>query len=312
MSFRISKRPQEFHYLYDIIRLSCCYPKIYKTAKELGVTPSGLPAIRAGRRPSAAATSVMPDRGTGTPHTPHPRIPRIALLDPARAASIDWIRDVSSGPPVKRETLITALVFLAFGFLAGYIYKAQAGHGAISVQAGGEAAASAAGDSEATGGAAMEPGAGAAVLPPGHPAIDDGAMIQALEDQANSNPQDPAPPLKLADYLYDHGRYEQAIVWYQKALQLDPTNVSASTDLGTCYFNVGRTDDALTQFHQSLAIEPRHQPTLFNIIVVQMEGKHDYRAAADAWETLHRVNAAYPKLDELKQKLDQARSSSAH
>jgi cytochrome c-type biogenesis protein CcmH/NrfG len=213
---------------------------------------------------------------------------------------------------VKKETLITALVFLAFGFLAGYIYKAQTSRSVVAVQAGDAAAPSAADDSGATGGAAMAPGATAAVLPPGHPPIDDGAMIQALKDQANSNPRDPAPPLKLADYLYDHGKYEQAIVWYQKAVQLDPTNVNASTDLGTCYFNVGRTDDALRQFHQSLAIEPRHQPTLFNIIVVQMEGKHDYRAAADAWETLHRVNAAYPKLDELKQKLDQARSSSAH
>ena len=53
---------------------------------------------------------------------------------------------------------------------------------------------------------------------------------------------------------------------------------------------------------------PTTSPTLYNIIVVEMEAKHDYKAAADAWETLHRVNAAYPKLDKLKQKLDQARA----
>ena len=212
---------------------------------------------------------------------------------------------------MKKETLITALVFLVFGFLAGYIFKAQSSHSAVEVQAGNAAVSSPASDSGAAGGAGMASGATTTVLPPGHPAIDDDALVQALEEQANSNPQDPAPRLKLADDLYDHGRYEQAIGWYQKALQLDPTNVNASTDLGTCYFNVGRTDDALRQLHGSLAIEPRHQPTLYNIIVVEMEGKHDYKAAADAWETLHRVNAAYPKLDELKQKLDQARSSAA-
>jgi hypothetical protein len=60
-----------------------------------------------------------------------------------------------------------------------------------------------------------------------------------------------------------------------------------------------------------LAIEPGHQPSLFNIIVVQMDGKHDYKAAASAWETLHRLNAGYPRLDELKQRLDQARGSAA-
>ena len=208
---------------------------------------------------------------------------------------------------MKKETLITAAVFLAFGFLAGYVYKAQASRNTTEVQAG-AASPSGTGDG-AEGGGSGAPADAAAVLPPGHPAIDDGAVVQALEEQANSNPRDPAPPVKLADYLYDHGKYEQAIVWYEKALQLDPTNVNASTDLGTCYFNVGRSDDALRQFHHSLAIEPRHQPTLYNIIVVQMEGKHDYKAAEEAWETLHRVNAAYPKLDELKQKLDQARAS---
>jgi cytochrome c-type biogenesis protein CcmH/NrfG len=204
---------------------------------------------------------------------------------------------------------MTAVVFLAFGFLAGYIYKAQTSRGAAEVQAGVAAPVPAAGDTRAAGGSGVASGAATGVLPPGHPAIDDAAVVQAMQEQANSNPRDPAPPLKLADYLYDHGKYDQAIGWYQKAVQLNPADVNASTDLGTCYFNVGRSDDALRQFHQSLAIEPRHQPTLYNIIVVEMEGKHDYKAAADAWETLHRVNAAYPKLDELKQKLDQEQSA---
>lgn len=212
---------------------------------------------------------------------------------------------------MKKETLITAVVFLALGFLAGYVYKAQASHSTAEAQGGDANEASAMGDSSAAGGSGTATGTTAAVLPPGHPAIDDGAMVQALEQQAKSNPSDPAPPLKLGDYLYDHGKYEQAIIWYEKAVQLDPTNVNASTDLGTCYFNVGRGDDALRQFHHSLAIEPRHQPTLYNIIVVQMEAKHDYKAAEEAWDTLHRMNAAYPKLDELKQKLDQARASAA-
>jgi tetratricopeptide (TPR) repeat protein len=209
---------------------------------------------------------------------------------------------------VKKETLITALVFLVFGFLAGYIYRAQTGHSAAEVPAGDSSPSLPTGDGAAAESAGTASGDTAA-LPPGHPPIDDGAMVQAIEEQANSNPRDPAPPLKLANYLYDHGKYEEAIRWYQKALQLDPANVNASTDLGTCYFNVGRADDALRQFHRSLAIEPRHQPTLYNIIVVEMEGKHDYQAAEDAWETLHRLNAGYPKLDELKQRLDKTRGS---
>jgi lipoprotein NlpI len=206
---------------------------------------------------------------------------------------------------VKQETLITALVFLGIGFLAGYVYKAQstpsmAGGGApvpASAPIGQTAAPTATSDSSAAG------------LPPGHPPIGNPAMRQMLEQQAAQNPQDPQAALKVADYLYDQGQFNQAIPWYQKSLQLDARNVNARTDMGTCYFNVGRPDDALREFRQSLAIDPRHEPTLYNVVVVNLEGKHDLKAASRAWDELHRLNPNYPNLDQLKQKLDQAGGS---
>jgi hypothetical protein len=213
---------------------------------------------------------------------------------------------------VKKETLITALVFFVLGSIAGYVYRAQSSPRATTL-ADGDAAGTAGAEGGSPGAASASdtstPSRGAAGLPPGHPAISDQAVIQTFEQQAARNPQDPAPPLQLADYLYDHGEYSRAIEWYQKATQLDPTNVNASTDLGTCYFNLGRFDEALQQFHHSLTIQPQHQPTLYNMVVVNMEGKHDYEAAEENWQTLQRLNPSYPKLDELKQKLDEARAS---
>ena len=38
---------------------------------------------------------------------------------------------------------------------------------------------------------------------------------------------------------YDAGRYQEAIGHYQKALELDPKNVSVSTDLGTALWASG-------------------------------------------------------------------------
>ncbi|HEY6292664.1 MAG TPA: tetratricopeptide repeat protein [Terriglobia bacterium] len=204
---------------------------------------------------------------------------------------------------MKKETLITAVVFLSFGFLAGYVYRAQTSAG--EAQAGTEVTSPV----NQTAGPSAASDASRAALPPGHPPLEDTAVVQTLEQQAAGNPQDPAPALQLANYHYDHGNFDQAIVWYQKGLKLDPKNVSASTDLGTCYFNLGRFDDALQQFHRSLAIAPQHQPTLFNIVVVNLAGKHDYQAAETAYQALHRLNPNYPNLDQLKQKLDQARAS---
>lgn len=201
--------------------------------------------------------------------------------------------------PSLATNLMTAVVFLCVGFAAGYVFKSQ------TAPSGSVAESS----STASSGAAAAAAADGSALPPGHPAVDTSpeaqAQVQVMEQQAESNPQDPAAPLKLADFLYDHGDFQRAIPWYQKAVALDPRNVNASTDLGTCYFNLGRWNDALRQFQHSLDVEPQHQPTLFNIIVVNMEGKHDYQAARRAYDVLYKLNPTYPKLDDLKKTLDQ-------
>lgn len=201
--------------------------------------------------------------------------------------------------PSLATNLITAVVFLIVGFVAGYVFKSQTAPSGSAAESSATASSGAAASSPANGSA----------LPPGHPAVDTSpevqAQVQAMQQQAEANPQDPAAPLKLADFLYDHGDFQGAIPWYQKAVALDPRNVNASTDLGTCYFNLGRSNEALKQFQHSLEVEPQHQPTLFNIIVVNMEGKHDYKAARRAYDALYKLNPTYPKLDDLKKTLDQ-------
>lgn len=96
----------------------------------------------------------------------------------------------------------------------------------------------------------------------------------------------------------------------RESLALDPKNVNAHTDLGTAYFYTGRSQDALQEYRKSLEINPQHQPTLLNMIVVNLEGTHDLKAAQAAWDRLHRLNPSNPALENLKQKLDAARAPS--
>lgn len=203
---------------------------------------------------------------------------------------------------MKKETIITAIVFFAMGCLAGYVgadYKASNSRPAAESPAGtlGNAA-----PSDQGAGQAQSPN-----LPKGHPPIDDSAMVKVLQDEAAQNTKDPAPALKLANYLYDQRKFEQAIDWYQKVVALDPKNVSARTDLGTSYFNVGRPQEALREFRRSLEIDPKHEQTLFNSIVVNLQGTHDLAAAQQAWDRLHAVSPNYPGLDRLKQSIEAAR-----
>jgi tetratricopeptide (TPR) repeat protein len=211
---------------------------------------------------------------------------------------------------LKKETLITAvtaIVFLVVGFLAGYIYDAHqktSAPAAVVVPADSPSGGMAQAPPEAASQGA--PGTGMQGLPPGHPPINMDSTIKALEDQAAQAPQDPEPALRLANLFYDNQRYQDAADWYEKALKLGPKDVNARTDLGTVYFNLGRPQDALAEYRKSLEIDPGHEPTIFNMIIVNLEGTHNLAAARTAWEKLHGMNPNYKGLEELKKRLDAA------
>ena len=205
---------------------------------------------------------------------------------------------------MKKETIITAVVFLVVGFFIGYITEAEFNWNAPEkiTPAAAPALAEAAPASGQAGAASN------GQLPPGHPPLEVAGKIKELQDQAAQNPNDPQPLLELANVFYDQQQFERAAQYYEKGLALDPRNVNARTDLGTAYFNLGRPQDALKEYEATLKVNPAHEPTLFNMIIVNLQGTHDLAAARAAWEKLHRQNPNYPGLDKVKERLEAARS----
>ncbi|MGH9359039.1 MAG: tetratricopeptide repeat protein [Terriglobia bacterium] len=207
---------------------------------------------------------------------------------------------------MKKETLITALVFLGAGFLGGYVYSAR--RVSASRPAAG-AIPSATASPQSTAGDGSN-GDLSSELPKGHPRLSDAEVIQFFKDAAAHNPVDLAPRLKLANFLFDRKRFAEAIPWYQQVLERSPRDVDARTDMATCYFNLGEPRQALDELHRALRIDPRHQATLFNLVVVNLEGAHDVRAAEKAWRQLDAVNPNYPNIERLKALLNQAATGS--
>jgi tetratricopeptide (TPR) repeat protein len=200
---------------------------------------------------------------------------------------------------MKKETLITMVVFLGVGFLGGYAYNAH--RTAVTRQVAAHATITPASNPPAN-----SPSDASLGLPKGHPAVSPGEIVRFFEDAAARNPNNPAPRVKLADFLYDQKQWAEAVSWYLQALRLDPNDVDARTDLATCYFDLGEPDQAIKELNQALAINPHHGPTLFNLIVVSLEGEHDPKAAERAWRRLHAINPNYPHLAELKRALNTA------
>ena len=134
-------------------------------------------------------------------------------------------------------------------------------------------------------------------------------VIKTFEQRASQNPKDPQVPLQLANFLYDKHYYNMAIEWYERSLGLDSGNVNARTDLGTCYFYTGQPQQAIREYKKALVLNPNHQPTIFNLIVVNLEGTHDLQTANRYWKELNQQNPNYPGLKDIKGKLDAAMGS---
>lgn len=88
-------------------------------------------------------------------------------------------------------------------------------------------------------------------------------------------------------------QFKEAADYYQKALDADPKNVAARTDLASCLFYQGDADGAIQQLQQSLNYDPKDANSLFNLGMIRLQGKNDPNGAVNAWQQLLKSN---PKL----------------
>jgi tetratricopeptide (TPR) repeat protein len=86
----------------------------------------------------------------------------------------------------------------------------------------------------------------------------------------------------------DPRTYKEAIVAYERAIELDPDFADAHCNLGAVLFNQGRRGAARQCFERCLELDPGHVESLFNLAnLLEEEGCNDmalrhYRAALEA------------------------------
>lgn len=84
--------------------------------------------------------------------------------------------------------------------------------------------------------------------------------------------------LGLADVMFDTGNWNEAIAHYARVVAADSSRVGAIVDLGVCYYNTGRSEQAERLFQLALVRDPHHPVALFNMGIVN-EHKKDYDAS---------------------------------
>ncbi len=105
----------------------------------------------------------------------------------------------------------------------------------------------------------------------------------------------------IGNLYYDSQQYPAAIDYYQRCLNLQPSNTDVRTDMATAIWYTGNADGAITEFNRSLAYEPTKSNTLFNLGIVLSQGKHDSAGAVAAWQKLLAANPNYENKEKVQQ-----------
>ena len=143
--------------------------------------------------------------------------------------------------------------------------------------------------------------------PPSNAQILD-AQTKPLLQRLNTNPNDVSALTELGNVYYDASQWPTAIGYYTRSLNVNPKNPDVRTDMGIAYYYSGDADRALKEFDQALKDDPRHVQTLFNVGVVKMDGKNDPKGAIEAWESLLKIDPAYPDRAKVESRLADARA----
>lgn len=106
---------------------------------------------------------------------------------------------------------------------------------------------------------------------------------------------------------YERQDWPAAIDAFKQAVALDPKNPEAHTFLGLILLAAGHADDALLAVDRALASDPRNPFARWVKGIVLFEAKQDYRGAINAWETLMAEDLTPADVDQVSQKLTEAR-----
>ena len=111
-------------------------------------------------------------------------------------------------------------------------------------------------------------------------------LIQKLK----SDPNNSALLIQIGNLYKGTHQFKEAAAYYDKALKIDPKDVAIRTEMASCMYYSGDIDGAISQLQQSLHYDPKDANSLFNLGMVEWQGKQDSKGALAAWKELLKSN----------------------
>jgi tetratricopeptide (TPR) repeat protein len=145
-------------------------------------------------------------------------------------------------------------------------------------------------------------------LPDGHPPIEGASAGEAqrlreqvaeIEALLASNPDDAGLMAAMGNVYFDASRWPEAREWYERSLQVSPSDPNVMTDLAVVYRNLGQSQRTVELLNQVLATTPTHWQALYNKVVVYQFDLHEHDGAADALRALQELKKSDPSIPDL-------------
>jgi tetratricopeptide (TPR) repeat protein len=128
----------------------------------------------------------------------------------------------------------------------------------------------------------------------------------------NADPKNPDLLTSIGNVYYDARLYPVAVDYYGRMLQVKPSDAAVRTDMATAYWYLGDADKAIAEFNTALKYAPTNPNTLFNIGLVEWEGKHDSAGAIANWKKLLATNPDYAARDQVEKILSDVEKQTAN
>jgi tetratricopeptide (TPR) repeat protein len=134
------------------------------------------------------------------------------------------------------------------------------------------------------------------------------AEIQQLEAIAKANAGNVNAWIALGNSQMDAQRFAEAIISYQRALDLDPKNADVRVDMGTCYRGVGQPEKAIEEYKKASKYDPKHAMTYMNSGVVYAYDLNKKAEAIRSFEKYLELAPNAPNAADIRQQIQQLKS----
>ncbi len=156
------------------------------------------------------------------------------------------------------------------------------------------------------------------MMPGGHP-VPTMEQMKAMADvkaaplleKLKSEPKNAKLLAQVAALYNSTHQFKDAANYYNRALQVDPQNVTTRTDLASSLYYQGDADGAIRELQKALKYSPRDMNALFNLGMIKFKGKDDPAGAIAVWQQLLKT---YPDLDRkpvVQQMIEEAKQNIA-